>query len=303
MSLNENKLYVGNNDTSYSIKNDLIIYENVKQVPITPYPSYIEHGILILCSEGYATFKVYNYEHILRKNELAIFLPGQLLSINAISDDFTISAFSISQSLFNDVLSGIHRFSPHFFFYMRNHFHYPLTDSDCYNFGNYYKMVYTKALSPSNLYPRESVIHILRILFLDLYNSYKINSLPHIPTMDTHKKEVADKFFYLIMKHYKENREVAFYAKELCITPKYLTTVIKTVSGKSAKDWILEYIILEIKALLRDSTLNIQQIVIKTNFANQSSLGRFFRKHTGMSPSEYRKSMIETKQIEQTSNN
>lgn len=112
--------------------------------------------------------------------------------------------------------------------------------------------------------------------------------------MDVHKKELADKFFYLIMQHYKENREVAFYAKELCITPKYLTTIIKAVSGKSAKDWILEYIILEIKALLRDSSLNIQEIVVKTNFANQSSLGRFFRKHTGMSPSEYRKSMMET---------
>ena len=95
------------------------------------------------------------------------------------------------------------------------------------------------------------------------------------------------------MKHYKEKREVSFYAKMLCITPKYLTTIIKTVSGKSAKDWILEYVILEIKALLRDSSLNIQEIVLKTNFANQSSLGRFFRKHTGMSPSEYRKSKLD----------
>ena len=65
-------------------------------------------------------------------------------------------------------------------------------------------------------------------------------------------------------------------------------------AGSNGKDWILEYIILEIKALLRDSSLNIQEIVVKTNFANQSSLGRFFRKHTGMSPSEYRKSMMET---------
>lgn len=77
------------------------------------------------------------------------------------------------------------------------------------------------------------------------------------------------------MTHYKENREVSFYADKLCITPKYLTTIIKAVSGKSAKDWILEYIILEVKALLRDSSLNIQEIVLRTNFANQSSLGRF----------------------------
>ena len=222
MSLNENKLHVGNNDTIDSIKNDLTIYEDVKQIPITPYPSYIQYGLVMLCSEGSARVKVHTHEHLLINKELIILLPGQLVSINEISPDFKISAFSISQSLFNDVLSGIHRFSPHFFIYMRNHFHYKLVESESINFENYYNLVCTKARSASNLYPRESVIHVLRILYLDLYNTYKISSLPYIPTMDMHKKELADKFFYLIMQHYKENREVAFYAKELCITPKYL---------------------------------------------------------------------------------
>lgn len=168
MSLNENKLHVGNNDTIDSIKNDLTIYEDVKQIPITPYPSYIQYGLVMLCSEGSARVKVHTHEHLLINKELIILLPGQLVSINEISPDFKISAFSISQSLFNDVLSGIHRFSPHFFIYMRNHFHYKLVESESINFENYYNMVCTKARSASNLYPRESVIHVLRILYLGL---------------------------------------------------------------------------------------------------------------------------------------
>lgn len=99
--------------------------------------------------------------------------------------------------------------------------------------------------------------------------------------------------FVLRIIHFKENKDVAFYADKLCITSKYLTMVIKETSGKSAKDWIVEYIILEIKALLKNTNLNIQEIAIKTNFANQSSLGRFFRKHTGMSLSQYRMSNLE----------
>ena len=95
------------------------------------------------------------------------------------------------------------------------------------------------------------------------------------------------------MKHFKENKDVAFYADKLCITSKYLTMVIKETSGKSAKDWIVEYIILEIKALLKNTNLNIQEIAIKTNFANQFVAGRFFRKHTGMSLSQYRMSNLE----------
>ena len=68
--------------------------------------------------------------------------------------------------------------------------------------------------------------------------------------------------------------------------------VLKEVRGKSAKDWIVEYIVLEIKALLKNTNMNIQEIAVKTNFANQSSLGRFFRKHTGMSLSQYRMSNL-----------
>lgn len=195
MSLNENKLHVGNNDTIDSIKNDLTIYEDVKQIPITPYPSYIQYGLVMLCSEGSARVKVHTHEHLLINKELIILLPGQLVSINEISPDFKISAFSISQSLFNDVLSGIHRFSPHFFIYMRNHFHYKLVESESINFENYYNLVCTKARSASNLYPRESVIHVLRILYLDLYNTYKISSLPIFQQWTCIKKSLQTNSF------------------------------------------------------------------------------------------------------------
>lgn len=134
---------------------------------------------------------------------------------------------------------------------------------------------------------------MLRYLYLELFNAYQKESTLMTARRDTRKEELANKFFGLIMKHFKENKDVAFYADKLCITSKYLTMVIKETSGKSAKDWIVEYIILEIKALLKNTSLNIQEIAIKTNFANQSSLGRFFRKHTGMSLSQYRMSNLE----------
>lgn len=79
------------------------------------------------------------------------------------------------------------------------------------------------------------------------------------------------------MLYYKENREVAFYADKLCITSKYLSAVIKEVSGKTAKDWIIEYMVLEIKALLKNSTLNIQQIATKTNFCKSVITGTLFQ--------------------------
>lgn len=74
----------------------------------------------------------------------------------------------------------------------------------------------------------------------------------------------------------------------LCVTPKYLSQVIRNVSGKLAGKWITDFVILEAKALLKGGKLTIQQIADNLNFANQSFFGRWFKDNVGMSPSEYR---------------
>lgn len=230
--------------------------------------------------------------HWIQPEELIILLPGQFVSFSEPSEDFSTVTMVISTSLFSDALSGVPRFSPHFFFYMRTHYWYPQSERDIPRIYNYLGMIKDKVTS-QDIYRRELIIHLLRYLYLELFNAYQKESTLMTARRDTRKEELANKFFGLIMKHFKENKDVAFYADKLCITSKYLTMVIKETSGKSAKDWIVEYIILEIKALLKNTNLNIQEIAIKTNFANQSSLGRFFRKHTGMSLSQYRMSNLE----------
>lgn len=288
MSYNKKKLILGDKVSTYYLENDFKICKSVNHLPIAPYPSYVQYGMIIYCLKGTADVDIHGNKHQFTAGELIVILPGQLVSTTNLSPDFTVSYFILTHTLYNDILCGICRFSPHFFFYMRNHFHYKLTDTENENFTSYFRMIEKRMHSSRYFYKRESIIHLLRTFYLDLYNTYKncawnINSI-----QDTHRRGLADKFFTLIMEHYKENRDVAFYANKLCITPKYLSAVIKKTSNKSAKDWILEYVILEIKGLLRHSNLNFQEIAIKTNFSNQSSLGRFFRKHTGVSLSEYR---------------
>ena len=210
------------------------------------------------------------------------------MSINEISKDFTVNYFIISQALFNDTLSGICRFSPLFFIYMRNKLHYELKGAEIDKFMEFFNVLYKRAESKDFLFRREYIISLLRLLYLDLYNNYKTDLLSGTSKMDARKEELAYDYFMLVMKHYKEYKDVAFYAEKLCITPKYLTSVIKDVSGRPAKDWILEYVVLDIKSYLKNSSLNIQQIASQTKFSNQASLGRFFKQHTGMTPSAYR---------------
>lgn len=270
------------------LEKDFQIFRNSKFIPMTSYVSNVPYGILGLCLKGYINFDVYFHEYHLTKGDLLVILPGQQIMLREKSSDFLMDYFVVSQDLINDVLSGISRLSPLFFVHMRKRHLYKLSSSEIDRFIEYYRLIHSKITPIDQLFGREYIVNVLRLFYLDLYGNYKNSFLSKRSIPDSSKENLAYNFFLLIMDHYKENREVGFYAKKLFITPKYLSKVIKDISGRSAKDWIVEYTILEVKSLLQDSSLNIQEIAIRTKFSNQASLGRFFRKHTGMSPSQYK---------------
>jgi AraC-like DNA-binding protein len=100
----------------------------------------------------------------------------------------------------------------------------------------------------------------------------------------------VQEFMKLVHENFRQERAVGFYAKSLFISPKYLSLIIKEVTGKSAAAWIDERVILEAKNLLKFSGKNVQQIAYELNFNNQSSFGKYFKHLTGMSPTAFQRS-------------
>lgn len=94
---------------------------------------------------------------------------------------------------------------------------------------------------------------------------------------------IFEEFMELVRQYSKQERNVRFYARRLNITPKYLSTVSKDVSGKTAARWIDEAVILEAKSLLRYSGMSIQEIAYHLNFSTQSFFGKYFKQH-GLQP-------------------
>ena len=103
----------------------------------------------------------------------------------------------------------------------------------------------------------------------------------------TRQEEIFQRFISEVETYYRRERSVKFYADLLCISPKYLSSVIYKVSQKLAGEWIDAYVILEAKTLLKSERLTVQQISERLNFPNQSFFGKFFKRCSGMSPKEY----------------
>ena len=102
-------------------------------------------------------------------------------------------------------------------------------------------------------------------------------------------KAVFEDFLALVRDNHNKERNLAFYADKLYLTPKYLSKLIKSISGKSAHEWIDSFVISEAMNMLKYSDMSIKSIVWELNFPNQTTFYRFFKANTGMTPSEYRK--------------
>ena len=128
----------------------------------------------------------------------------------------------------------------------------------------------------------------LQSFLLHIYDKTHRLFLDRHPEGISRQEELFKLFIQAIHEHCTRQREVSFYADKLCISSRYLSTVVQNVTGTTAKSIIDRHVILEIKAMLKSTTLSIQEISNHLHFPDSSFFGRYFKKHTGMSPLKYR---------------
>lgn len=266
------------------------IWTELSDFPVTECPAYLKKGVGGICLSGHITLQILDKKFRIMPNMVFTLLPWQLASVKEVSEDFSMLFFRISQTMFMDVLSGLWRLRPGFFFYMSRH---PVFNSDEGNirrFLNYCDLLsYWYENSPQNC-RRETILQFLRLYYWTIYAFY-INDPTAEKTRYSHKEEIAFRFMKHIIEEHSPDKGVAYYAQNLGLTPKSLTNLIRSLSGQSAHEWIVYYTIYEIKVLLRDSSLDIKAIAARTHFPDHATLTRYFRRYTGMTPTKFRESI------------
>ena len=269
-----------------SFQEDILILHNPKlNGGWEPYK--LKQVLVVLCHQGNGYGAVNLHPVHLQKNSLLIALPSQIVESQKVDEGFKGTFLVLSERFLSRINIG------DAYLFLRNvqiNPVYQLDEKMASVFRSLTDLSFNLIQSSDNSPGMEEIFALIARLFY-LLSSRIIT--PSSPEKETGQRqgEVMIQFLQLLSLHYKEHREVGFYADKMSITAKYMTTLVKRASGKSALKWIEDYVILEAKAQLSSTVNTIQQIAFDLNFPSQSLFGRYFKRAVGLSPSDYRASL------------
>ena len=252
------------------------------QTSLADYPFRIDMYICCICSKGESRGRINLISYTLKGLGMSINVPGQLLENEFISNDFQGIYIFMSK----DFVSGL-GLPYNFQTYMsvQENPILSLTQAQFDAILSYYTMVHK--LFEINHPNKQDIIKHLTCAFFYGFGYYFHQTAENKKL--SNEEALMQSFLKTVQQHYKKERKVLFYADKLHLSAGYLSTIIKNISGKTAAEWIDDYVILEAKALLKSTNLTIQQISDNLNFPSQSFFGKYFKRQTGLSPKEYKK--------------
>lgn len=271
------------------IMGECIAANSASEMEIFRFPSRLDAFIIGVGTEGETSLTSNLQEFRLKKDWLFIFSPKHILQVQS-NNRFKAHLIVIAPDFLKRINIDTKRMMP-LFLQFGSLPCMELTHAESQSLRSFISMVEQELKGPETDFSSEIIGGLIAATIYkvgDILTHY----LTEHPEVDSPIHNRAEEYFRqfteLLGEHYKHERSVGFYARQLCITPKYLTTLIKRISGKSVSEWIDNYVILEAKTLLKYSNMSVQEIAYYLNFPNQSFFGSYFKRNAGMSPSQYK---------------
>ena len=249
------------------------------------HPYKLDQLLAIFCEDGSADGSVNLQRYHIEKNGFLIILPQHIMEASFVSKDFKGTHIYMSERFLANLNIGD---AYQFYESVERKPYFQLKEQMAEGLRQYINMAYN-ILTVTRDHPNaeECVRLITKAFFLML--GWVLHKDVISPDAAGRQGEITNEFLELVRKNYPRHRDVDYYAGKMNMTPKYMSTVVKRASGKSALQWIEDYVILDAKAQLSSSRKSIQEIAWNLQFDNQSFFGRYFKRGTGLSPSEYRR--------------
>ena len=265
---------------------DIELLENESILKGLHFPYKIQKVTHIVMTSGRLSCLVDLRSYSLKAPAMAIFLPGQVVESLEADEEFSGFGMLMSQD-FTDSMNLPVGLQERLF--IKHTQFYEITDEVLEVLTSCYRQVSSIIKQESNPYREEIIKHLFSAHFYGL--GYYFHGIQSQPSQMTTQQEVCERFISLVSENYKEHRKIGFYADKLCMSNKYLSSLLKQETGLTALEWIERYVVLYAKSCLTSTSMTVQQISDELDFPSQSVFGKYFKRVEGVSPKTYRQSL------------
>ena len=276
-------------DTSLLSSLSGIYYEESNLDFLLPSPLYFNCGVQILCVHGNGVISTGAQCFHLQEMSEIIFWDGSIMQLLHSSDDFQVRMVLYPKRVF---LQAAVSLDTTFFNYMRE---FPLynhgqeKDAQSWKKVNLWlgmaKMLFTQ---PAGLFKERLELNFLQSMLMWIFSTIP-DTYVSVARSYTRKQLLFHRFMHLIHEHALREHQIGFYADRLCISSRYLNEItVEYSKGKTPKELIDEQLTVEIKVQLNKLDLSVEEVAGICCFPDSSYLSRFFKKHTGITPKEFR---------------
>ena len=268
--------------------NDIILIEDLKYMP-SGDSIKLDMIFMLLCSKGKLHLCINGKIYEVLAGDMIICPPNVYLDDYLLSPDFESKILGLSYSALQRSLH-INKDIWNLILYVVKHPVFHLCEDDLHLIENYYAVVRQKIQSLPNTFHKEIMFSLLQSVYYEIFAIID-NSIQHQPEGNYMNRAdyLFKQFLELLSKYEGKERSVSFYANKMCISSKYLSTLVKSTSGKSALEWIHEYTIEAIVRQLKHTDKSIKEIANELNFPNMSFFGKFVKSQVGVPPKEFRR--------------
>lgn len=259
------------------------------------HPCRFDGYMVIYCLEGHIRLNVNLEEHVLKSGMLFVNYPGNIIRVNELVEsrleDLHYICVAMSRGFVSNLMVDVNKiFTQNLSLIEQPSIE--LDDKQRELLREHIALM-VQVMKDNPTFSSESIKSILSSVFYLMAGVWAekvaVNN-DKVSAVSSRSRAVFESFIKMVSEYHAAYRNVGFYADKMCITPKYLSRIIRDATGRSAPEWIDAYVILEAKNLLKYSGLAIKEIVYRLNFPNQSVFYKFFKARTGMTPTEYRNS-------------
>lgn len=261
------------------------VFDNIDELDLSGYFD-LQGIILILIEKGSCLLEVNMTTYELDKGGVFVAFPGQIIHMLQINKDFKPLCIACSIDMMNDLASQV-KDSLQLIQMIKQSPYQQKEKEEFEQLKKSFKHLQEKIeITKNNQHRYQIIKNLVLSNAFECFDFLIGKSLVH--QGGNRKKSLFNAFLRNVEERHRKEHSVKYYADELFVTPKYLSTVIDEMSGKGAKQWIDEYIALDAKVLLQSTQMDIQEISDELNFPDVSFFGKFFKRMTGMSPKAFR---------------